>query len=147
MSSLQMRPINSADDRLYSPNGDLAHNFVFLLKYAAYSLDAESLDDVLKDYMKTTGCAEKDLEDVAKSLALYVKEANTPANTTPKEAFEKSGFFNTNKAAQVLFMAKLGQVIACAYFTRTREANDPDQVRLQVDELMKEAEQASKVMM
>lgn len=141
--NLQMR--TQTDSRLYSPNGDLAHNMLHLLKHCAYGLDPGVIDQMYSDYMEFKQCTFDDLAAVAKALVLYLYYANDPQVPDVKSALENAGYFELNPAAQLIFQAKLGQVVLCAYFTRTREANDPDVVKLQVDELMKKAEKESTI--
>lgn len=143
---IQLRP-QHGDERFYSPNGDLAHNFIDLLKRTAYGLDPGVIDKFYADYMSFTGCTFENLGECMRALVDYVKHANDPKVQSPKDALELAGFFSLPESAQLIVMAKLGQIVTCAYFTRTREANDPNVVKVEADKLMEVAEQASKVMM
>lgn len=145
MGFLQFRQANA--DEMYSPNGDIAHNFIDLVRHCAYGLEPTAIGGLFKIAMEKFGCTYDDFSLAIKGLLYYVKEANNPEVATPHTAMEKSGFFDANQWAQLILMAKLGQVVTCVYFTRTREANDPKMIRKPAEILARDAEIASKALM
>lgn len=140
--TVQMR--SPTDGRAYSPDGDIAHNFIDLLRRSFYGLEPHLWEDWYGDYLKFKGATAEDLEKVALAMAQYIRHVGDPEVKDPLEALTKAGFFETNSAAQLAVMAKLGQILTCAYFTRFREAHTPNYAEVKAAELMKEAEVVSR---
>jgi hypothetical protein len=122
--------MKATDSRMYSPNRDLAYCGPDLGKHAILRLDPDKREPRIAVYLEDHNIGEEVIVEAAEVMASYL--TNTmfdPANKTPAEALEASGFFALPNEVQTLICAQFGQVLLCSLFTAvrdvTRDANDP----------------------
>ena len=124
--SVQAR-MNQSDPRLYSPNRDVAHNFRFVVTEVARRLEEGTwpeLDALLVTALNPTSlqCNQVQLGQAAKAVITFVATAVQDPKEDMYAALIRSGWFAVPLAAQVAYMACLGQVMAGVYFHGARES-------------------------
>lgn len=142
---VQMR-LSKADDRLYSPDRDLAHCSVHLLHNACQGLDPTNQEPWIKDYLKANNVTDEDLGKAADVLAKYFNKAMLdPKNDQPFDALKAAGFFELPQAVQTIVCAKVGQTFMCAIFPSVRDVTaSPDNPPFSVLTLAEAAEKVNK---
>lgn len=143
--TLQYRPKDGSDHRKYAPARDLAHCFPGLARMAVYGLGETSLEEWFKDYLKVCNVTNDDLVNVAKAVALAVKEFANPEHKNPMSALIASGFNDTPNVAQAAFCMKLGQATLGSYFVAIRDILSIDEgPPADLDDIAKAAEDIQK---
>lgn len=120
--TLQLRPGGgSGDKRMYAPNRDLAWCFPQLAQIAFDAMGEADWETWYGDYLRYAGATEQDIGNAAEKLAAAIGLFLDESIKSPHEALDKSGFLETNRAAQVASLAKIGQIIVGAFFIAIRD--------------------------
>lgn len=126
MALSQFRPKNG-DDRMYNPDRDLAWCYPSLIKAAIQGLDDGKIGVWYGDYLKAKGVTPDDLRQVVKTLSdSFQYFVNDESVNSPEDALRKSGFLAVNPAAQLVLMARIGQVMLGAFFSGIRDVTEMD---------------------
>lgn len=115
---MQIRPTtNSTDKRFYNPDRDIAYLGSHLLAKAVSSVTSENLSPWQKELLSKYGLSQNDLCNAAARFVdafdLLMKAPSDYPDIAA--AFQKSGYFDTPKAAQHIIEAKIGQYTCGAF--------------------------------
>lgn len=136
---IQMR-LSQNDNRMYSPDRDLAYCAPHLIHHAISGLDPEYQEPWVKAYIEDNNITDDLLVSAAEVAAKYLNETLTdPKHVTPYDALTTAGLFELPPAVQTLLLAKLGQIFLQAVFPSirdvTRNPADPPYDTKQIAEI------------
>ncbi len=118
--SMQMRA-NASDERYYSPNRDLAHNFHAIMGEVVKSVD-EGRWPVLTDMATKAGVTRDELGRACAALCSFVEVNMNNKGESMAACLQRCGFLDINPVARVVAMAYLGNVILGFHWCGVREA-------------------------
>lgn len=119
---LQTRKItDQGEERWYSPDRDLAYAFPSLARAALDQLAITNWKPWFADYFAFAGLTEADIGEAAVAFAKYFEYVCSPEISSPRQAFERAGWFELKSSAQVALFMKLGQVCTMAFYTAIRD--------------------------
>lgn len=118
--SLQAR-LTENDQRLYSANRDVAHNFRFVVTEVADRLQDNRWPE-LHVALGGNAPSQFDMGEAAKAFITFVAAATENPKESMLEVLERSGWRAVYSGAQVAYMAMLGTVMAGIYFNGARAA-------------------------
>lgn len=126
---VQMR-LSPNDNRLYSPDRDLAYCTPHLVHRALLGLDPENHEPWVKAFLEKESVTNEQLCEAGMVMARYLNIMSIdPQYKQPVEALEAAGFFLLPGAVQTLVCAKMGQAFLSAAFLSVRDVmktpNDP----------------------
>lgn len=128
-SIYQYRPPKEPGALPYSPQRDLAHIYMPMLKEAFCSLDEEHWSDEWKALCDREGVTQDDfsiaVEVFAEAHRLFIRERTV---TCPGEAFLQAGLERMHPTARLLLFARLGEVIMGGWFIAIRDVTLQGQV-------------------
>jgi hypothetical protein len=117
--SLQARLLNYTP--LYNPNRDVAHNFNFVARTVAASLEDGTWPE-LAELLKSHNITMEQLGEACAAYCRYLSMAVTEPLLPVHRALEHSGFLACPPMAQVALMATIGQVFTGIQHVGVREA-------------------------
>jgi hypothetical protein len=120
---LQLRPKDNPMMYYYSPNRDVAHIMPSFMGRAIWGISEANREPWFRDYLKYRNITDEEVCLIAKAAAAYVVRTNEDATLQNSyEALKSVGFFDAPEPAQLVFLAKLGQLFLTYYFQGRREA-------------------------
>lgn len=144
--ALMIRPIVGTDDRLYSPDSDLAYATPGLVYVALEALQRDRWEPYFGDDLVAHNITEAELLEGAARFACVVKDmAVDPDCKGPGAVFQKHEFQKCHPAVQRAVFARVGQVMVSAYFKAVRMAlpvGGEASVKPRLDDLTKAARDA-----
>ncbi len=137
---LQIR-LSPTENRLYSPDRDLAYCSAKLVMRAIQGLDPERQEPWVLKYLADNKIVPDELVEGAMVMAKYLNHTLLdPQYKQPFEALEAAGFFKLSPAVQTIICAKVGQVFISAFFPSIRDVTrDPTDPPLDTEEIEKVA--------
>lgn len=113
--------MSQADERLYSPNRDVAHNFEYVIQEVAKKVE-EGRWDYLADLAKREGVTDDDLGAVCAALCKFVTVQLDYKRESMAQCLARCGFLELKPAARAAVMATLGTVILGMHWAGVRES-------------------------
>lgn len=113
-------------DPFYTPERDIAHVGPYLLRGAMTAMDPDSWEPWLQEFNAANGITYESIMEskapllLAEALNLMIKEVHPPA------AMKKVGFDKLSPAMQMLFYARMGQVLLGAIWSGVKDVSRPD---------------------
>jgi hypothetical protein len=126
---LQWRPKDgkaNVRDAFYSPSRDLAYVGPEIIKRAVCALREELWEPWLAEVMLRNDVNEKLLIDTEAPLKLAKAVNSIIKEETPPAAMAASGFDALPGAIQLLFYARIGQVLLAATWSAVKDIHAPD---------------------
>jgi hypothetical protein len=115
--------MSAGDTRLYSVNRDVAHHFPQVMMHIANRLENGAWP-FLKSLLDAYGVPEEELGKACETFCAFIATAHERGDTvTMEDALQASGFLAVHQAAQAVFMAYLGSVMAGIFFAGARDAS------------------------
>lgn len=106
---------------LLSPDRDIAHNFRFVIEEANRRLGDDRWGD-LAEIIKHYDVSRDDLAKACEAMVVFVVGAAEPG-LTMHELLTQAGFFTIKPAAQIAYMATVGQIVTGVYWQGARLAS------------------------
>lgn len=122
--ALQIRPKGHPDALAYAPDRDIAYCVPSLMHAVIFGLRPENWEPWYADYLQARGVTPEALAQAAIDLLKALQRMHLQEFRTPLEALLAAGFLKQPTPAQVVVCAKLGQVMACAFFSAVRDTTD-----------------------
>lgn len=127
---LQWRPRDGAKsnvrDAFYSPQRDLAYVGPEIIKRAMQALREELWEPWLAEFLHSLDITEQTLIDTEAPRKLAEAVNSIIKAKTPPAALETSGFDKLPAAVQLLFYARIGQVLLAATWSAVKDVSAPD---------------------
>lgn len=118
---LQKRPLDSAaalDRRQYGPNRDLAWNGIKLLQK---TMDLIRQEDGVELAWLCQALGVPEGTDIGLALCRFVNEVNNPECRDVEHAYLRSGLKAEPRSAQLVFYARLGELVLGKIFVAMRD--------------------------
>lgn len=113
---VKFRDLESGQEITFNPGRDIAHYWPFLVAACVKGLEKENWDASMKELLEPKNIREEDLFLVLVKFTRFCERALDPAITNPKQALDAVGFFNSDPAAIMAFLYRLGIVCSGAWF-------------------------------
>ena len=127
---LQWRPKDGRSqnirDAFYSPARDLAYVGPEIIKRAVMALREEHWEPWLKEFLHSQKITEETLIETEAPRKLAIAVNGIIKEETPPAALEASGFAALPAPIQLLFYARIGQVLLAATWSAVKDINAPD---------------------
>lgn len=120
--TIQFRPKDSPDSRMYAPHRDLAYLFQSLAVHAANQFDESNLPNGIWPWGSVGPFTDADLEKAAEAYYGMLPMAWTDPMTPPEELISKSGLDAADPKAVTAILAAIGLTTTYAFIKGIREA-------------------------
>ena len=146
MSSLGVRMTDPQTNREYhfAPARDIAYLWPQLIELAYTGFAEMQWEPWFGDYLKHTNTNQG---DVIKALVAYSKfcmNSVVTEITSPYDALKEAGFFDCPLPAQLVVMAKFGQLLTGAFWAGIRSNTEQGQIPAEIESLTKHGVQLEK---
>lgn len=121
----------------FSPARDISYFWPQLIELAYTGLAEMTWEPWFADYLKHTNTSK---DDVVKALVAYSKfcmNSVVTEITSPYDALKEAGFFDCPIPAQLVVMAKFGQLATGAFWAGIRSNTEQGQVPPEIESLRK----------
>lgn len=113
--------MSQADQRLYSPTRDVAHNFDHVIMAVAKRLENGTLS-YLATLCKEKGANDERVAEALQAVCRFVVANMAVKPESMKDGLTRSGFFEAHNMAQIAVLAHLGAVTLGIHWAGVREA-------------------------
>lgn len=106
----------------FHPGRDIAYFWPQLIAMAADGLQERRWESWYGDHLRAHGVTEETLLKTLQAYCEFCRLSVDPETDHPRTAMEKTGFFSMPPAAQLVVMAKIGQLGSGAFWAGVRHA-------------------------
>ncbi len=111
-----------SNGKWYRPEWDVAYFVRPLLTGVCDQFDGAKMSPEWDQLFRgRLGVSDRQMVEVAASLARFIGYAAEADTETARDAFAKAGWFDLPFEARTAFLARVGHALLCSYFTSSRE--------------------------
>jgi hypothetical protein len=133
--SISMVDPRTGKEYHFSPARDIAYFWPELIEHAYEGLLSNRWEDWYGDYLRAKGVTEKEVMDALVAYSKFCMLSCKTEITTPFDALTESGFFKCPLPAQLVVMAKFGQLCTGAFWAGIRSAQRQGEIPIEIQEL------------
>ena len=137
--SVRMRNPATGQDHSFNIARDIAYFYPQLVALAGHGLLQDHWEPWYGDYLKEKGVTEEELTKTVAAFTEFCSNATSPDHPVMPDSLKASGFFDLPQPAQLVFLAKLGQLCAGAFWAGIRAAAHADETPVGIVQLSKAA--------
>jgi hypothetical protein len=123
-----------------NPSRDIVYFWPDILERAKEGLFKKNWEPWYASYLKEKKVDEEELLECHAALVTALCATNLPELDHPYKGLQASGFFQCNPAAQLVVMAKVGQIGSMAFWAGIRSALPKDEMPNQLAAMIRDAE-------
>jgi hypothetical protein len=142
--SVQMK-VSQNDNRLYSPDRDIAHNFKFVVTKVGDMLTDEhwpALTKLLKDHGVTTD----QLGDAHRAYIIYVATTAQHPKEKIQHALQRSGWADVPEIVKIAHQAYIGLIMTGMWYYAARDASLGADTSVDAKTLVEEGDRIARLM-
>jgi hypothetical protein len=128
-----------------NPSRDIAHFWPDIVNTMKMGLLREAWEPWYRDYLEFHHVTEDMLYETLACFMNFLKLSLEPELDTPLKAIEASGFLNCPRAAQLVILAKLGQLGSGAFWSGVRSSNPLGTTPGSIEQMQKDAEEIRRI--